>query len=93
MLIAKQDALGFGLYEMSITLLITGAVIIIASTIGFCSVSGRRTFAMRIFSGILLLGAIYQVGFGIFTIIRRGKVTKRKYKFIYIYIGIDGGFY
>lgn len=76
MLISKQDALGFGLNEIAIVLLITGAVIIVLAMIGFCAGSGRRSFAMQLFSGALLLGAIYQVGFGILVIIRRSKVKK-----------------
>ena len=76
MLISKQDTLGFGLHEVSLALLITGAVIIIFTMIGFCSVTGRRSFAMQLFSGLLLLGAVYQVGFGVLTVNRRIKVKR-----------------
>ncbi len=74
MLISKQDALGFGLHEISLALLVTGAVIILVAIVGFCAGSGRRSYAMQFFSGILLLGAVYQVGLGILTVIRRSKV-------------------
>lgn len=74
MLISQHEVLGFGLREISVALLVTGCGIIILSVLGFCAGTGRRSFAMQLFSGCLLLGSIYQVGFGVMIAIRRSKV-------------------
>jgi len=74
MLISTYDVMGFGLREISLALMCTGAAVIVITTIGFCVGSGRRSIAMQFYSGCLLLGTIYQIGFGILTLIRRGKV-------------------
>lgn len=74
MLISAYDVMGFGLRELSLALLCTGAGVIVITTIGFCAGSGRRSIAMQFYSGCLLLGAMYQTGFGILSLIRRSKV-------------------
>lgn len=82
MLIGRQDAIGLGLHEISVALLATGAGTAVLSMIGFCSGVGRRSYLMYFYSGCLLLGSVYFVGFGVLTAFRRGKVkdyyTKRE---------------
>ena len=73
-LISKQDSIGFGLNETAIILLGTGAGVIIFTILGFCAGTGRRCFMMQLYSGFLLLKAIYEVGLGIVFAIRKSKV-------------------
>ena len=68
--------MGIGLHEISMILLATGGVVIILSTLGFCAGVGRRKWAMQVYSGILLIEAVFQAGLGILTLIRRGKVRR-----------------
>ena len=94
MLISAYDVMGFGLKQLSLVLLCTGAGIIVFTTIGFCAGSGRRSIAMQFYSICLLLGAIYQVGFGVLSLIRRSKVKYSLYLNIsYSHIFVDGGLY
>lgn len=85
MIISTYDVMGFGLREMALALLCTGAAVIVITTIGFCVGAGRRTIAMQFYSGCLLLGAIYQIGFGVLTLIRRSKVNKKFHCNIFFY--------
>ncbi len=76
MLISRQDAIGLGLHEVSVALLATGAGIAVCTMIGFCSGVGRRSYMMHFYSGCLLLGSVYMLGFGIITTFRRSKVRE-----------------